>query len=237
MFFIPRNTREYFYQGCHCTVGDIKGGCVKQFAFDEFEDTVLNLQELTKEQLDLELSGQLQGITPSFLSNKRKKPPSLYMYQGLHAYKKMCCFIDWISEKRLTALKNHSSVEGVTEQLHGNMKRVPVNATTHQQTEKLKSFTRGYTNVNAAYIPGRVPGYNPGKLMQLPTLHNKLFVYEKYQTAPEDANHHPVSLWVSQKSWNNLFQYICHKTQNWPMHDLSAEYFLSYANAKLWRHW
>ena len=49
---------------------DIKGGCVKQFTFDEFEDTVLNLQELTKEQLDLELSGRLQGITPSFLSNK-----------------------------------------------------------------------------------------------------------------------------------------------------------------------
>ena len=94
------------------------------------------------------------------------------------------------------------------------MKRVPVNATTYQQTEKLKLFIRGYTNVNAVYIPGRIPGYNPGKLMQLPTSHNKLFVYEKYQTVPEDANHHPVSLWVFQKLWNNLFQYICHKTQN-----------------------
>ena len=72
LFFIPRDTRNYFNQGCHCTVGDTKSGCVKQFAFDEFEDTVLNLRDLTKEQLDLVILGQLQAITPSSLSSKRK---------------------------------------------------------------------------------------------------------------------------------------------------------------------
>ena len=41
--------------------------------------------------------------------------------------------------------------------------------------------------------------------MLLPTLHNKLFVYEKYQTACEDANHQPVSLWVFRKLWNSFF--------------------------------
>ena len=60
--------------------GDAKGSCVKQFAFDKFEDKVLNLRELTKEQLDLVMLGQLQAITPSSLSNKPKNPPSLYMY-------------------------------------------------------------------------------------------------------------------------------------------------------------
>ena len=61
-------------------LGYTKGGCVKQFAFSEFEDTVLNLRELTKEQLDLVILGQLQAITPSSLSNKRKSSPSLYIY-------------------------------------------------------------------------------------------------------------------------------------------------------------
>ena len=106
LFFIPRDTRNYFYQGCHCTGGIQKG--VKQFAFDEFGDTLLNLRELTKEQLDLVILGQLQAITPSSLFNKRKNPPSLYMYRGLPVCKQTFCFIHWVGEKRLPALKTHT---------------------------------------------------------------------------------------------------------------------------------
>ena len=130
---------------------------MKQFAFDEFEDTVLNLRELTKEQLDLVILGQLQAITPSSLSNKRKNPPSLYMYRGLRVCKQTFCFIHSVSEKRLTALKNHLNVEGVTERLHGNTKRVPVNATTYEETGKLKLFIKNYANVSTVNIPGSVP--------------------------------------------------------------------------------
>ena len=80
-----------------------------------------------------------------------------------------------------------------------------VNATTHEQTEELKLFIENYGNVNAVNIPGRIPRYNSGKLMLLPTSHNKLFVCEKYKTACEDANHQPVSLWVFRKLWNSFF--------------------------------
>ena len=133
LFLIPRDTRNYFDQGCHFTGGIQKG--VKQFTFDEFRDTVLNLRELTKEQLDLVILGQLQAITPSSLFNKRKNPPFLYMYRGLPVCKQTFCFIHSVGEKRLPVLKNHLNVEGVTERLHGNTTRVPVNATTYEQTE------------------------------------------------------------------------------------------------------
>ena len=75
--------RKYFDEGCYCTVGDTKGGCVKQFSFHKFEDTMLSLRELTKEQLYLVILGQLLSITASSLSSKRKNAPSLYMYQRL----------------------------------------------------------------------------------------------------------------------------------------------------------
>ena len=145
LFFIPRDTRNYFDQGCHCTGGIQKGE--KQFAFDEFGDTLLNLHQLTKEQLDLEISGQSQAITPSSLCNKWKNPPSLYMYRGLPVCKQTFCFIHSVGEKRLPVLKNHLNVEYVNERLHGNTKRVPVNATMYEQTEKLKSFIKNYANV------------------------------------------------------------------------------------------
>ena len=119
-----------------------------------------------------------------------------------------------VNEKRLTALKNHLNVDGVTERLHDTTKGVPVNATTYEQTEKLKLFIKNYANVNAVNIPVRVPGYNSGKLMLLPTSHNKLFVYEKYQTACKDVNHQPVSLWVFRKLWNSFFPCVCRKTQS-----------------------
>ena len=67
-----------------------------------------------------------------------------------------------------------------------------VNTTAYEQTEQLKLFIENFANVNAVNIPGRVAGYNSEKLMLLPTLHNKLLVYEKYQTACEDPNHQPV---------------------------------------------
>ena len=44
--------------------------------------------------------------------------------------------------------------------------------------------------------------------MLLPTSHKKLFVYEKYQTACEDANHQPVSSWVFRKLWDSFFPYV-----------------------------
>ena len=79
------------------------------------------------------------------------------MYRGLRVYRQMFCFIHSVSEKRLTALKNHSNVEAVTERLHGNTKRVPVNATTYEETGKLKLFIENYANVSTANIPGSVP--------------------------------------------------------------------------------
>ena len=47
---------------------------MKQPTFDEFEDTVSSLRELTKKQLDLVILVQLLAMTPSSLSSKRKDP-------------------------------------------------------------------------------------------------------------------------------------------------------------------
>ena len=105
------------------------------------------------------------------------------MYRGLCVCRQTFYFIHSVSEKRLTALKIHLNVEGVTERLHGNTTRVPVNATTYEQSEKLKLFIENYANVNAVNVPGRIPGYNSGKLMLLPTSQNKLFAHEKHKNA------------------------------------------------------
>ena len=40
--------RKYFDQSYHCAVGVTKDGCVKQTTFDESEDNVLSVRELTK---------------------------------------------------------------------------------------------------------------------------------------------------------------------------------------------
>ena len=47
--------------------------------------------------------------------------------------------------------------------------------------------------------------YDSEKVKLLPTLHSKLTVFKKYQTACEDANHQQVSLWIFRKFWNSLF--------------------------------
>ena len=87
---------------------------MKQFAFDEYKDTVSNLRELSKEQLHLAILGQLQAITPSSLSNILKNPPSLYICRGLRVCWQTFYFIYSVSEKKLTALKNHLNFEDVT---------------------------------------------------------------------------------------------------------------------------
>ena len=85
---------------------------------------------------------------------------------------------------------------------------MPINITTYEQTEKLKLFIKNYASVCAANIPGRVPGYDSGKLMLLPTSFNNLLVYEKYQTACKDANHQGVSLWIFENC-RIVFSHMC----------------------------
>ena len=60
------DAKKCFDQGYHCTAGVTRNVCVKQPTFAKFEDTVLSLRELTKEQLDLVIFGQLQ-VTFKFL--------------------------------------------------------------------------------------------------------------------------------------------------------------------------
>ena len=74
------DAKKYFDQGYHCTVGVTKDVCVKPPTFAKFEGTVLSLRELTKEQLDLVIFGQLQATTPSSFSSKQKGPPFLYIH-------------------------------------------------------------------------------------------------------------------------------------------------------------
>ena len=71
---MPRDMRKYFDQGCHCTAGDTKGGCVKQIVVDELEDFALSLRELIRRQLNLVIFGQLQAIISSSLSRNWKNP-------------------------------------------------------------------------------------------------------------------------------------------------------------------
>ena len=84
---------------------------MKQPTFDEFEDTVLSLSELTNEQLDLVILIQLlQSITVNNQCKKRKDPPSPYMYRGLRVCRTTFGFVHSVSEKRLTALKIHLNI-------------------------------------------------------------------------------------------------------------------------------
>ena len=78
----------------------------------------------------------------------------------------------------------------------------------YEQTEKLKLFIENYVNVNAVNVPRRVSGHNSGKLMLLHKSHNKLFIYEKYQTAFKDVNHQPVSLWIFRQLRNSFMLYV-----------------------------
>lgn len=138
--------------------------------------------ELTKDELDLVVLAQIRAHRTS------ENQPTLYASNhSTGGFRPQSdSYINGIQVCRTTFLFVHcmSCYEdtGLTTRVHGNAKRLPANAFTHESVTKAVTFVKNYARAHAMPLPGRLPGHRD-KVMVLPSDVTKTVVYKRYKEA------------------------------------------------------
>ena len=197
---------KYHSEGCECKLGPNKTPCIKQFSLEYITNVVLSFRELTSEQLDLVILGQLPALLEAETTGKRKM--TTYFFRARTICRPVFCFIHNVSEKRFKNLKTHFQTNGAVPRMHGNKAMDSKKATPFDVVEHVKHFIENYGAVNGLYLPGRVPGYKNDQLILLPSHHTKSFVHKEYEKACVASNIVPVSYRKYRELWSVFFPYI-----------------------------
>ena len=197
----PRELDVEEVQAIQCFISDTCGCSKKQGApcsgyFDEekLAETRMSMAELENDQLDLVIlsqinahhfSGKLFGHRNKEQKARRAKEYTNFFYMGRNICQKMFLFIHGIGMKRFRNLMKHYQLNGVTTRTHGNVRRLPWNASTVGDKERAIKFIENFAEVNALPLPGRMPKFYDYNVMLLPTSSSKASVYRDYVTASQ----------------------------------------------------
>ena len=176
--------------GCSCRLGPGNSPCHKLFSASEYSEIRDECRELSREELDLVIMGELRALTvrdsTTFRSSDRVRTSSRFEVGGHRVCIKTFCFMHTVGRGKLTAIKN-SWLE------HGLRPRRKVSFTPHNTTsladvELVVRFILHYAEDNAILLPGRVPGYKRDDLQLLPSAVTKREVWELYHRAASSSD-------------------------------------------------
>lgn len=187
------DTGSYTEHGCSCTLGPDGGPCCHQFSEEQYRDMRSQCAELSHEQLDLVIMGQIMAMTSTSdltrhsITHRKKENRQLsytsFYHHGLRICRKTFIFIHGISEWRFKALKTSCRRDGLMPRVHGNTKRAPANALTFEDVQHVVTFICNYAETHAILLPGRIPGYKRSDLQLLPTSTTRHSVWKAYYNA------------------------------------------------------
>ena len=179
--------------GCGCTKGPNNSSCSSQFERKYIASIRDSCFELSHDELDLLLIGQIMACTSS-------NSHSSFFHQGKRICKKMFFFFHGISQTRLSNIKRSMKQNGIVTRAHGNMKRIPHNALSFDTVERVVKFITSYAEQNGLVLPGRVPGYSRSDLQLLPSSMSKRKIWNIYSSSLETT----VSYTSFCRLWRNL---------------------------------
>ena len=208
---------ESIEEGLLATFASVGCGCSKkcssQFSLSYIRDMRAQCYDLSHNELDLILLGQLVASTNTsevvvvesgHLGKERKKA-----YQSYHHAGKIVCgntfrFLHTIGRKRL---KNHAKSlreNGHTPCTHGNAHELPKHSLSFESTEFVVRFLLNYAEQNAL-LPGIVPGYSRSDIKLLPSSVLKRGIWKTYHSAAdEESSIHAVAFTTFCHLWRSL---------------------------------
>ena len=95
-------------------------------------------------------------------------------------------FLHGIGKKRFCTLMKHYQLNGVTVQTHGNVRRLPWNASTVHDKQRAVTFIKNFAEANSLPLPGRMPKFHDYNIMLLPTNVSKASVHRAYVKSSEE---------------------------------------------------
>ena len=177
-----RRIARFLTSGCSCKLLD-GIPCSNQFAALMLQEARDECRQLTREQLDVVVMGQLRALChrdPLTQKNKarhseRKRTCTSYHFQGYHVCRDTFVFLHTISIARLKALKQHWMENRMCPR--GRAKVLPHNTA---KLSDIKNVVLQYAEDRAILLPGRIPGYKRDDLQLLPSSTTKRKVWKLY---------------------------------------------------------
>ena len=209
---------RFLSNGCGC---DLASGsnCSTLFTAESLESYRRDCSELTRAELDMTLLGQLVAFTNCSTltahssrdwhpSVSRQRSYSLFWHGGRRVCKKTFLFLHTISDKRLRNLQRTMRDNGLAPRRHGNLRRLPSNAISYIDTQRVVEFLRSYSEANAILLPGRIPGYKRTDIQLLPSSTTKRLVWQRYCAATANSTNQQVAYSTFCGIWRRVVPHI-----------------------------
>lgn len=201
--------REYFDGSPCCSLGPNKSACWTLFGRERLLAARQESMDLDKKDLDMAVLATLRATrtltsTPSTSARASIK----YQYGGIQICKAAFMFVHAIGARRLKNLISHYDENGLSERVHGNIRKRPHNRTDGEEIQKIKEFIERFADNHALPLPGRLPTHKDYRVMLLPSDMSKSAVYRFYVKACETEQSNRVSRRTFENIWKELCPYI-----------------------------
>ena len=207
---------SFITKTCGCKYGPGSTPCTAFLNRTTIEKHRADNMELSKDELDLVVLAQIRAhrktsdqetLRSSHHATKEDKSRSQFFISGVRICLTTFLFIHCMSRFRYEGLVHHFEEHGVCTRQHGNMKRLPGNATPQEDITRLTTFIKNYARAHAMPLPGRVPGHRD-KVMILPSDVTKAEVYIKYKEACTQNSWNAVGRSAFYDLWSRLLSHI-----------------------------
>ena len=200
-----RKIARFVAHGCTCKHGKGKTPCHTQFTASQYRHQRDECQELTRDELDLVVMGQLQALTKRDSLTQKEKATNTERLQTSTVYQfggHRICYIT-----KLDAIRKSWVENGLQPRRHANS--VARNATKLSDVEDVVRFICCYAQSNAILLPGRIPGYKRDDLQLLPSSVTKKEVWQQYeQSTAQREGTKAVCYSLSCRFWRQLTPHV-----------------------------
>ena len=159
-----RRIARFLTSGCSCKLLD-GIPCSTQFTELMLQEARDECRQLTREQLDMVVMGQLHALCHrdsltqknKAQNSERKRTLTPYHFQGHRVCRDTFVFQHTMSIARLKAIKHHELENRMCPR--GRAKVLPHNPTKLSDIKNVVRYILQYTEDHAIHLPGRIPGY------------------------------------------------------------------------------
>lgn len=140
--------KEFSLRGCSCDFSSSKSSCCRLFSADHYESLRTSFAEMSHDELDLFIMGQVMAhtfVSSTVLSHSRKSTYGHFFHQGQRVCQTTFLFLHNIGIKRFKNIKAHLLENGPVVRVHGNKCRRPKRHLTFIQIKHIVQYILNYT--------------------------------------------------------------------------------------------
>ena len=144
--------QQFAQDGCKCDLGPNKSPCCTTITVDHFRSVRCQMLELTHDELDLVVMGQVMAgcfsrETSAHRGQQRGKSYTTFYHNGARICQKTFLFLHTMGYWRFKAIKASYLVNGVVARVHGNIGKRKKLGLSLKQIEDIVQFILNYAGV------------------------------------------------------------------------------------------